>query len=155
MGGELETAQEGVTESKDHPKIGITLFNVDCAYFELGMYNKAEKTAKQSLAFFKRILPQNYSEIGRALSILASTYDQLERRADVLPLWEESLRLCKRALLKNHPKIGEYMCNLACKYFKLGMNDKDEKTVKQSLTFLKIVSPQNHTEIDRVLFDVY
>ena len=96
------------------------MHNLATTHGDLGRHEDALRMKEETLAFRRRILPEDHPDIGQSSGQLAITYGDLGRHGDALRMKEETLAFRRRILPEDHPDICQSMNNLAITYGALG-----------------------------------
>lgn len=83
------------------------MYNLAQSYLGLEMYDKAVRLGMRTLAFMKRVWPENPTRICNAMNIVASAYQHLGRHEEALILLDQVMAIHKRILPMGDPKIDE------------------------------------------------
>ena len=80
--------------------------NLAITYSALGRHKDALQMREETLAFSRRILPEDHPHIAMSMGNLAIMHDNLGRHEDALRMMEDTLALFRRTLPEDHPHIA-------------------------------------------------
>ena len=80
--------------------------NLAATYGDLGRHKDALRMMEETLAFRRRILPEDHPEIALSMYNLAIMHDNLGRHEDALRMMEDALALFRRIFPEDHPVIA-------------------------------------------------
>jgi len=103
-----------ITSHRPLPAIATQLAAYEGAlFYRQGRFAEAAERAKQALELAERVEPPNPLAMGRAVSLLGSSYSAMGRTAEAVDCQRRSLQLRARGLGADHPDLAVDLHNLA------------------------------------------
>lgn len=116
-------------------------------YAALGRHNHALSFRKEVLKVFRRVLPFDHSDIGKAIMNTAISYAAAGKHLKAVKLKEEAMIVYRKTLPSDHPDVATMMLNISNSYSSLGRHDQALDLREQAVAIYQRVLPDDHPDL--------
>jgi tetratricopeptide (TPR) repeat protein len=96
--------------AKNHPEVGMNVYNLGLVYEGQGKYPDAEALLKRALAIREEKLGKDHPEVADILDALGNVSRSQGKYADAEGIYKRALAIQEEKLGKNHPLVGITRC---------------------------------------------
>jgi len=137
---------------KKHEYYGACMNDLALYYKDMGLYNEAEYSYKESLKNTEQVFGKNDPEYAATLSNLGNLYRTLGRYNEAESRYKEAIWIIENTPEgKNHRDFGTYTSNLALLYTSWGRYNEAEFFYEEALKNTRLNFGENHIEYARTL----
>jgi tetratricopeptide (TPR) repeat protein len=132
---EVTIPSEG--EGAERPRYLLSLQTVATLYFEVEMYDQAEKVLADSIAEIEHASGVSDLALARTLLLLGLARDVQGKQVDAAPVLSRAWSIFKENLGDDHIETAQAVLNLGRVYVGLGRYDDAEPLLQQALRFFE------------------
>jgi serine/threonine-protein kinase len=135
-------------ELADQPLVRATLQRtIGWVYFELGLYDEAERLLDQALEANERLLGPDHLEVASCLNNLGSVYWAQRRLDKAAQSYERCLRIRELVCETDDPLLAKSYNNLALAYAAQGRSREAEPLYRKAVQVLEKVHGVDHPDV--------
>ncbi len=139
-------------ELVDQPLVRATLQRtIGWVYFELGLYDDAERLLDQALEAQERLLGEDDLEVAMSLNNLGSVYWAQRHLDKAAQSYERCLRIREQACEPGDPLLAKTYNNLALAYTHQGRHEKAEPLFRGAIRVFEKAHGGDHPDLARTL----
>jgi tetratricopeptide (TPR) repeat protein len=133
----VEVPNPREAEAAERPRYLLSCRTVATLYFEVKMFDQAEKVLADSIAKIEHTSGVNDLDHARTLFLLGLARDSQGKEADAEPVLSRAWSIFKANLGEDHTETAQAALNLARVYVVLGRYDDAEPLLQQALRFFE------------------